>query len=667
MTPARRLRLGALLALAVGHLLVSLFAVVPGYLSIDEVTYHLMTKHQSEGRGLEVWNGYRELPSPELISASIVAHDGRLVGRPPVLYPTLAAPFYLLAGYRGMFALNALAFAAAAGLVFVLARRLFGDVDLALDAVLILVLASFAWEYSQAAWPHATALLFTLGAFTCAVPALFERCSRRAVGLAVAAGLVAGLGIGIRLDCVFLLAAILLMPLFRSPWLPGRALAIVAGAAPPLGLLAAINRQRFGTWSPLSMGKEVGLDEIARYLPLLTLASAALVLLWALTRRPVRCWLRSRRAGSLVAVALVLVALALPASRRVLVREVRGAYTLGVDLRALDLDRREPAMQRSVGRAVVYIDGVKKALLQSCPYLPLLLLPALRLAPRPGKAAAARDHRHHPDAGRLALLFLVPAAFLGFYAQFSWHGGLCLNQRYLTAALPYTSILVAYALHRMVPPVAGRWREPLAAAVATAALFFAASGGLRGGTGVELQYLTLPLLLAGALLVALLAALRRRPAAQAGRAIVALTAAALVWSSLTAFAYDLPLAQRTRRFHLETGRRAIELVAADSLFFADFVDPFSLLIENERVRIARPGLDGYHDMPRLTTFHLDAGRRVYGAFHPRAWELLVRGPLAGFEIEPLWRAAGFVLAEIVPEQSAPGAGAGRVDTPADGQ
>ena len=54
MTPARRLRLGALLALAVGHLLVSLFAVVPGYLSIDEVTFHLMTKHLSEGRGLEV-------------------------------------------------------------------------------------------------------------------------------------------------------------------------------------------------------------------------------------------------------------------------------------------------------------------------------------------------------------------------------------------------------------------------------------------------------------------------------------------------------------------------------------------------------------------------------------------------------------------------------------
>ena len=84
MTPARRLRVGALLVLGAGHLLVSLFAVVPGYLSIDEATYHLMTKSQSETGGFEIWNGYRELPSPELLSASTAAHGPKLVGQPPV-------------------------------------------------------------------------------------------------------------------------------------------------------------------------------------------------------------------------------------------------------------------------------------------------------------------------------------------------------------------------------------------------------------------------------------------------------------------------------------------------------------------------------------------------------------------------------------------------------
>jgi hypothetical protein len=430
VTSARRLRIGALLILAIGHLLVSLFAVVPGHLSIDEVTYHLMAKYQSETGGFEVWNGYRELPSPELISAWTAAQGPKLVGRYPVLHPALAVPFYRLAGYRGLFALNALAFAGAAGLVFVLARRLFGDLDLAIDAVLVLVLASFAWEYSQAAWPHATALLFTVGAFTLAVSALLEERPGRGAALALAAGAVIGFGIGVRLDCLFLLVAILLLFLFRVPWHPGRALAALGGAAPALALLAAINRQRFGIWSPFSMGTNVGWTEIARYLPLLVLGCVALAVIWALTRRPIRIRLRRKQTVPLMVVALILTALAVPASRRLLAREAGGAYTLGVDLRALSLDQREAAMLRSDNRAVIYIGGVKKALLQSCPYLVLLLLPALRLGrlqANPGPdddAAAGRD----PEVGRLAILFAVPLVYFGFYAQFSWHGGLSLNR-----------------------------------------------------------------------------------------------------------------------------------------------------------------------------------------------------------------------------------------------
>jgi len=618
-----------------------------------------MAKNQSETGGFEIWNGYRELPSPELISASIAAHGPALVGRPPVLHPALAVPFYRLAGYRGLFALNALAFVGVAGLVLVLARRLFGDLDLALDAVLVMVVASFAWEYSQAAWTHATALLFTLGAFTPAVSALLEKRPRRGAALAFAAGMVAGLGVGIRLDSIFLLATILLLFLFRSPWQPGRALAALGGATPALALLAAINRQRFGIWSPLSMGKNVGLAEIARYLPLLALGGAALAVLWGLTRRPVRLRLRHDRAAPLVAAVLVLAALAVPASRRLLAREARGAYTLGVDLRALDLDRREPAMLRSDNRAVIYIGGVKKALLQSCPYLVLLLLPALHLGRRRRETSTVSDNPDggNTDAGRLAILFAVPLVYFGFYSQFSWHGGLSLNLRYFTAILPYTSILAVWALRQPQARPRG-WRDGLLAAAATVALFFAVRAGLDGIAGDELLVLTLPLALAGALLVALLLALRQGPAgvepARAGsrRAVAVLAAAALTWAGLTAFAYDLPLACETRRFHLETGRRTMDLVEADSLFFADFVDPFFLLIEDDRVRIARPGLDRYRDMPRLAAYHLAAGRGVYGAFDPRVWAALAGGPLAGFAIRPLWHAEAFVLARIVrPEET----------------
>jgi hypothetical protein len=198
----------------------------------------------------------------------------------------------------------------------------------------------------------------------------------------------------------------------------------------------------------------------------------------------------------------------------------------------------------------------------------------------------------------------------------------------------------------------------LIAIAATSALFFAARAGFDGITGDEILVLTLPIALAGALLVALLLALRQgqdndaRTPTGGSHAVAALAAAALAWAGLTAFAYDLPLARDTRRFHLETGRRATELVADDSLFFADFVDPFALLMERDRVRIARPALDRYRDMPRLVAYHLEAGRAVYGAFDPRVWKILADGPLAGLSIRPLWRAEAFVLAQIARDETA---------------
>ncbi len=51
-------------------------------------------------------------------------------------------------------------------------------------------------------------------------------------------------------------------------------------------------------------------------------------------------------------------------------------------------------------------------------------------------------------------------------------------------------------------------------------------------------------------------------------------------------------------------------------------------------------------MPHLAHHHLAAGRAVYGAFDPRVWEILARGPLAGFAVRPLWRAEAFTLARI---------------------
>ncbi len=51
-----------LIALAIIHALVSLYAVVPGYLLIDEAIYHWMQRDFLAMRSVELWNGYGRNP-----------------------------------------------------------------------------------------------------------------------------------------------------------------------------------------------------------------------------------------------------------------------------------------------------------------------------------------------------------------------------------------------------------------------------------------------------------------------------------------------------------------------------------------------------------------------------------------------------------------------------
>jgi hypothetical protein len=332
----------------------------------------------------------------------------------------------------------------------------------------------------------------------------------------------------------------------------------------------------------------------------------------------------------------VLAVLAIPATRALLWKQIVGTYTLVVDLRLLPLDVEERAMLRSPGRGILYLGGLKKSLLQSCPYLVMLVLPALALL------------RRNKDSIQLGLLFLIPAAFIGFYSHFSWHGGLSLNLRYFTSILPYTSILTAYALQELSPFFDKRWRIATALGVILLFIGFLLRGWfIRSPGTAEFFYLTLPLVLAGALLVLILLGLREEESTLGlSGAVAVVCTLSLLWSGLVAFSYDYPIAQRARQYNLKTGHETADLVAPDSIFFANSLDRFFALIESDRVRIARPSVDNFKDLPLLVDFHLAADRRVYAAFQPRACRILSDGPLNDFEITPIWSPLGFTLAEI---------------------
>lgn len=276
-----------LLAFVVVHVAVSVIFVAPGHLTIDEGVYDLMVRAFVATGGLGVWNGYEEFASPELVWPTVNVRDGVLVPQYPGVFALLAAPFYWLLGYRGLFLLSALAFAAALVLCFAIAQRLFRDPALSLNACLILALTTFAWEYSQAAWPHALSMLIVALAVYCAIVALQASDSRASMIAALAAGLTIGLGIGVRLDTVFALPAVVLPLRFVDPWRPREALTACMGLLPGLAVLGAVNHVKFGIFSPFSYGAAHlggGTASMTPYLPIVTAGLVLAFGAWAATR-----------------------------------------------------------------------------------------------------------------------------------------------------------------------------------------------------------------------------------------------------------------------------------------------------------------------------------------------------------------------------------------------
>ena len=118
-------RLGvALLLVGFVQMVVALFAVRPGCISIDEVTYLAMERSFAAHGDFTIENGYTLSPSPELESAEIRAVDGRLVAQYPYGFIVLAYPFYRAFGPSGLVVVNTFAFFGTVLLVFFLARRI---------------------------------------------------------------------------------------------------------------------------------------------------------------------------------------------------------------------------------------------------------------------------------------------------------------------------------------------------------------------------------------------------------------------------------------------------------------------------------------------------------------------------------------------------------------
>jgi hypothetical protein len=638
MTSTEKFKTKLLFLVGFAHILISVFTIIPGYMSIDEVTYHRMTKSFSESGGLEIWNGYRECPSPELETRNIFARNGRLVSSCPYFFPILSTPFYRIWGYRGLFFINVIAFAGIVFFCYAIAKKLFQDRNLALNSCFILIFATFSWEYSQAAWPHATATFFHIATFYFFVCSFYAKTGRMAFLLALASGFITGFAMGIRLDSIFVLPCLIIPFLFLKPYRPLPALATCIGALPGLVILTATNYAKFGILSPFSYGHSMDASELKRFLPFAVVGILAIVVLWALTRRPLISSIRRYKRAAIITIILLLGVLAMiPHVRSTVGNSLNGAYQLIVDLRVRDLDIREGALSRSEGGGMVYINGLKKSLLQSCPYLVVLLLPFLRII------------RNDKESVQLTILFLVPVAFIGFYAYHNgWHGGLCLNLRYFVPILPFTSMLSAYAWREMSGNINLNWgRLCLLITFLFSILFIMTAKQIDSQ---EFPFLTLPLLLALLLTILLLA---RENFAKLSRYIfpsvtVAIFFVAIVWSSLLAFLYDYPRALNVRQYYFNIANSAAQVISKNSILFTSGHDEFSGLIEREQVRIADPSRDNFNDFAALISFHFQEGHSVYAAFRPTEWEIIrKRGLLDCYNLVQLEGFQHFIMFQLI--------------------
>lgn len=640
----RRLAPWLLLAVAAVQMGLVFGWAAPGPLSIDEVIYQRMVHNLVQGHGLSLWNGFEERPSPELAALFIRPVGDRLVAPYPYGFPAIAAPFYALFGSRGLVVVNALAFVGVLALCYRLGRDLLGSSASGLAAAGLLGLGTYAWEYSMATWPHTLALLLSLAALLAGLEAArTPRGAFRAALLAVLAGLLLGAGTTVRFD-VFFLLPLLLAPFLLAPSLRWRELGgLTAGLLPGLAFVSATNLARWETWIPFTYGSPGGPTQAQAYLPLLAVAVVGFLLLRLAVHPSARAFAERRRPVLPVACAGILLgALVLPPLRELALRLAEGTYTLLVDIRNLPIDRVEPAMERTEGGAVVYYGALKKALLQSCPYLALLVVPAYGLF----RKDPARLHR--------ALLFAPMALVVGVFSFFSWHGGLALNIRYFLPVLPFAAILTVDAIRTLAARAHRLWMLPSGAAMAGAmALYFFWRPADHAVQAMEPLLLDVPLLIAG-LLATLCALWLVRPGRLPATLTLATAGAALGWSTGVAFGYDASWAHHRRAAHHAFATRTAHHLEPDSLVLAEAAAPFYGLVEHRPgVRIALPWADRFADSESLIAHHQERGRPVYGVLSRESWEALAAsGALDRVETRGVARIGPFHLARLLPSRAA---------------
>ena len=409
------------------------FLAPPAAFSIDDVIYIDMAEAMAERGSLNVSVQSAPQNAPPVTKSGSIVHliDNEAIPQYPAGYGLVAAPFFALFGVSGLLLLNGLAGAASVWLTWRIAVQLYADRPLAGYAATLLLAATIFSGYLFAIWPHMAALAAVLGGTWWVLKADNEPDGG---GLAAAiGGFLFGLGLLFRVDAfVLFIAAYFWLRMFAQNATRLTALGFLSGAAPSFILAAFLNWQKFGVFLPIYYGAKDGFDSAASYFPLAAVCFGAMAASLAVDFKKLPRLSVIRNYG-LYFIAIALLGLVAVLSFETAWKYLRNLYFLTIDIQTYDNSSPQIGVALDSDGYWSFWGLPKKALVQSMPFIALLLIPIVAFFR--GKNLAAHG-----------LCLLMIAAPVAFFSLKGFHGGMAFNMRYFLPAVPFIAILSAYAI-----------------------------------------------------------------------------------------------------------------------------------------------------------------------------------------------------------------------------
>ena len=549
----------AIMAISAVWIVLALVLVAPAGFSLDDFIYQAMIDAFAKNGSLFVENGYAEHRVDALRNHLLRDVGGELAPQYPGGWGIVAAPAYLIAGLTGVITINAIACAITLWLVWQTAWSMFQDRRLATYAALFFGLSSFAVDYALAIWPHGIAM-FCVAAAMAAITKDLRKTSVQQVKWLFLAGLFLGMGLNFRVDVLFVAAPIAVWLLGSSDSPYRSTMIFFAGLLPGLALSTTINWLKFGIASPLTYGDAGGGTAFGYYAQLAPVLLAGISGAIALGSTRIRTLMYQPKAMALLSIAGIMLIVFIPALRDLALRVLQGFWILVVDFQALPapahgLAEMEDGTFRMFGL-------IKKALLQSMPYLAIVILLIPRMV-------------YGPDRSALTLCFLIFGISALPFAYASWHGGQANNMRYFANLVPALVILAAAAFRQVEAMMNGRSTITILGVICLVGL--AVAWPLFKGYNADfIAQNRLPNALAAALVLSCIVFLvvKGNVRKTAARVIHGLTIAGLLTAAISAWVFDLKLNLSERSIN-----HRISILTAD-------LPPDALVITNVPVRLA---------------------------------------------------------------------------------